>query len=181
RWSRRRPLRSRSSAVCTKLSHGAHQPDPGPDRFLRARRRGDGVRGGDLREVPRADRDPPRLREPGHPGPRRLRDRVGDRAVRSAQPPRRRPREGEGATASTDLPTLLGFVFGTSGVSAANGTTATAGTATAITTAASGTFAAGSLCRVGALGDGRGGGQFAAILSHVTTTLTLLTAIGGSP
>jgi hypothetical protein len=89
-----------------------------------------------------------------------------------------------GATALTSLATLLQHVFGAAVVSAASGTTATGGTATAVTTAASATFAAGSLCRIGTgagASDARGGGQFAAITSHVTTTLNLLTAIGAAP
>jgi hypothetical protein len=86
-----------------------------------------------------------------------------------------------GATALTSLATLLQYAMGGAVVSAATGTTASGGTATALTTAASATFAAGSLCRVGVFGDARGGGQFAAIATHVSTTLTLLTAIGAAP
>jgi hypothetical protein len=86
-----------------------------------------------------------------------------------------------GATALTSLATLLQYVFGAAVASAASGTTFTGGTATAPTTTASATFAAGSLCRTGSTGDARGGGQFAAITSHVTTTLNLLTAMGAAP
>ena len=86
-----------------------------------------------------------------------------------------------GATSITALETLLGLVFGNAAVSSANGTTLTGGTATAPTTTASGTFSAGSLCFVGSLGDTRGGGQGYAISTHVTTTLTLLTALIGAP
>jgi hypothetical protein len=86
-----------------------------------------------------------------------------------------------GAVSDTTFETLLGLVFGSLDQSAASGTTLTGGTASVPTTTASGTFAAGSLCRVGALGDGDGSGQFHAIGTHVTTTLTLLTAMDGAP
>jgi hypothetical protein len=86
-----------------------------------------------------------------------------------------------GATALTDLGRLLGLVFGASQVSAASGSTFTGGTASAPTTTASGTFDPGSLCRAGAANDNRGNGQFAAIGTHVTTTLNLLTALDAAP
>jgi hypothetical protein len=86
-----------------------------------------------------------------------------------------------GAVTAGLTETLLGYVFGNTTVSAANGTTITGGTAAAPTTTASGTFAAGSLCRIGSANDTRGNGQFAAIATHVTTTLNLLTAIDGAP
>lgn len=86
-----------------------------------------------------------------------------------------------GAVTLQDMTNMLGRVFGTAVVSAASGTTLTGGTATAPTTTASGTFASGALARVGALGDGRGNGQIYAINNHTTTTLTLLTALAGSP
>jgi hypothetical protein len=86
-----------------------------------------------------------------------------------------------GATAATDQGTLLGWIFGAVQVAAANGTTLTGGTAAAPTTTASGTFDAGSLCRIGAANDNRGNGQWAAIGTHVTTTLNLNTAIDGAP
>ena len=86
-----------------------------------------------------------------------------------------------GATTATALETLLGYVFGNVAVSASAGTTFTGGTATAPTTTASGTFSAGSVCFTGALADARGGGQAAAVSTHATTTLNLLTAMGGSP
>lgn len=86
-----------------------------------------------------------------------------------------------GATALTSLATMLQYVIGAAVVSAASGTTYTGGTATAPTTTASGTVAAGALVRSGALGDARGGGQFHAVSTHSTTTLNLLTALGGAP
>lgn len=83
--------------------------------------------------------------------------------------------------AATELITLLGYVFGNTAASASSGTTLTGGTAAAPTTTASGTFSAGAMCRVGALGDGDGEGQFYAISTHATTTLNLLTALQGAP
>lgn len=86
-----------------------------------------------------------------------------------------------GATTITALETLLGVVFGNAAVSASAGTTLTGGTASVPTTTASGTFSAGSLCFVGSQGDARGGAQGYAIATHVTTSLTLLTALIGAP
>jgi hypothetical protein len=87
-----------------------------------------------------------------------------------------------GATSVVEPEVFLGLVFGnTSVVSAASGTTLTGGTATAPTTTASDTFLDGSLCRIGALGDGDGEGQFYAVASHVTTTLTVLNDLAGAP
>jgi hypothetical protein len=79
------------------------------------------------------------------------------------------------------LETWLGFVWGNAALSAPAGTTLTGGTAAVPLTTASGTFSAGSLCRVGTLGDGRGGGQFYAIGTHAATSLNLLTALKGVP
>ncbi len=81
-----------------------------------------------------------------------------------------------GAVPSSDMATLLGYVFGTSASSAASGTTTNgAGTdGDTITTSASGTFTSGSMCRIGSLGDTDGEGQFYAIQSHSGTTLQLL-------
>lgn len=77
---------------------------------------------------------------------------------------------------------LLARVFGSAAaLSASASTTLTGGTAAVPTTTASGTFSAGSLCRIGALGDGRGNGQIHAITTHVTTSLTLRGAMGASP
>lgn len=86
-----------------------------------------------------------------------------------------------GATTITSLETLLGIVFGNAAVSAAAGTTFTGGTATVPLTTSSGTYSAGSIGFAGALGDARGGGQAFVVGTHVTTSLTLLTALGGSP
>lgn len=86
-----------------------------------------------------------------------------------------------GATSISELATLLGDVIGSAAVSASAGTTLTGGTANVPTTTASGTFSSGALCRIGALGDGRGAGQAYAISSHTTTSLTLLTNLPASP
>ena len=86
-----------------------------------------------------------------------------------------------GATTLGLTETFLGYVLGNVAVSAAAGTTLTGGTATVPITTASGTFTPGALCRIGSINDARGNGQFAAIATHVTTNLTLLTAIDGAP
>jgi hypothetical protein len=86
-----------------------------------------------------------------------------------------------GSTTAGGVETLIGNAWGGLTLSASSGTTSSAGTAAAPTTASSGTFTAGSLTRIGTLGDGKGNGQFAAISTHVTTTLNLLTAIDGAP
>jgi hypothetical protein len=66
-------------------------------------------------------------------------------------------------------------------LSATSSTTLTGGTAAVPTTTASGTFSAGSLCRIGALGDGDGDGQMYPVTTHTTTTLTLRGALNGAP
>ncbi len=78
--------------------------------------------------------------------------------------------------------TLLALVFGSAAdLSASASTTLTGGTAAVPTTTASGTFDAGGLCRIGALGDQDGDGQFYAITTHTTTSLTLRGAIRAAP
>ncbi len=77
--------------------------------------------------------------------------------------------------------TLLGYVHGNVALSAAASTTFTGGTATVPTTTASGTVSPGGLIRSGVLGDGRGNGQFHAVSTHVTTSLTLLTGLDVLP
>jgi hypothetical protein len=79
-----------------------------------------------------------------------------------------------GSPAIDDYETFLGIVLGNVALSAAASTTTTGGTATVPTTTASGTFSAGGLCRIGSLADGKGNGQFYAIATHTTTSLTLL-------
>lgn len=78
--------------------------------------------------------------------------------------------------------TFLALALGSSAdLSASASTTLTGGTAAVPTTTASGTFDAGGLCRVGALLDGDGDGQFYAITTHTATTLTLRGALRGAP
>lgn len=87
-----------------------------------------------------------------------------------------------GATSSSDMATFLGLAIGNEDESAASGTTVSSGTsASEVETAASGTFAAGSICRIGAAGDTRGGGHAYAVDSHSGTTLTLKNACIGTP
>ena len=81
--------------------------------------------------------------------------------------------------------TFLAYVFGTPAsngtLSGSASTTLTGGTAAVPLTTASATFPAGGMAFIGALGDARGNGQAVAIATHVTTTMTLLTAIDGAP
>lgn len=79
------------------------------------------------------------------------------------------------------IETLLGLVIGNVSLSAAQSSTLTGGTAAVPLTTASGTFAAGGLCRIGTLGDGRGGGQFYAIAAHAANSLNLLGALPDAP
>lgn len=93
---------------------------------------------------------------------------------------------GHGATTAGSptldaIETFLGFVFGNVALSAAASTTLTGGTASVPTTTASATFSAGGLCVIGSLGDGRGNGQMYPIATHLTTNLTLLLAMDGTP
>jgi len=93
---------------------------------------------------------------------------------------------GHGATTAGSptldaIETFIGYVFGNVALSATASTTLTGGTASVPTTTASGTFSAGGLCVVGSLGDGRGDGQMYPIATHVTTNLTLLLALKGTP
>lgn len=77
--------------------------------------------------------------------------------------------------------TLIGHAIGNVVVSAASGDTATGGTSNIPTTTASGGFLAGSLTRFGVFGDGRGGGQYAAIHDHTGHNMTLLTNVDVAP
>jgi hypothetical protein len=87
----------------------------------------------------------------------------------------------EGATGTTDLWRLLGWMIGATQVSASSGDTITGGTASVPTTTGANGFDNCSLARIGTLGDTRGNGQFAAVATHAANTLTLLTAIDGAP
>jgi hypothetical protein len=85
-----------------------------------------------------------------------------------------------GAVPSSDLWTFLGILLGTTGNGLATGTTATGGTAaTPTTTAASG--AAGAMVRMGAVGDGRGGGQWLAINTHSSNSMATFIAAPAAP
>lgn len=86
-----------------------------------------------------------------------------------------------GATSVDAIETFLGLIFGNVTLSSATGTTSSSGTAAAPTTVAASGFAAGSMPRIGAIGDGRGNGQFYACATHAATTLSLLTAMDAAP
>lgn len=84
------------------------------------------------------------------------------------------------ATASA-LCTLLGHAWGQTGTSHAANLTATGGTAAVPTLSAASGIAAGSMVRIGAKGDARSDGQFAAVATHSGSDLTLLTAAPVAP
>ena len=87
-----------------------------------------------------------------------------------------------GAVTPGIVESLMGYALGNIDATPASGTTCGAGsTATVVVTVASGTFPPGALVRVGTLGDGRGNGQWAIVSTHITTNLTLLTALPGIP
>lgn len=90
-----------------------------------------------------------------------------------------------GSPTQTSPELLLAYVFGTAAsngiLSAAASTTLTGGTVTVPTTTASGTFSPGGLCRIGSKGDGKADGQMYPIATHVTTSLTPLIALAGTP
>lgn len=92
---------------------------------------------------------------------------------------------GYGTTAastvnSRTLALLLGYALG--GSTTHNGTTIDdTSTASSIETTATSGLAAGGLIRVGALGDGRSEGQWAAVSTHSAGTAALLTALPAAP
>lgn len=87
-----------------------------------------------------------------------------------------------GSPTISPVATFLGRALGNAALSATASTTlGTGSTATVLVTTASATFSAGGLCRVGALGDAAGSAQFYPIATHVTTNLTTLSALLGSP
>lgn len=90
-----------------------------------------------------------------------------------------------GATSVGLMEQLLGYVLGSSSsnatASASSGDTLTGGTAAVPATTAASGFTAGSLCAIGALGDGAGEGQFYAVGSHSSNDLTLLNELTGAP
>lgn len=83
-----------------------------------------------------------------------------------------------GSLTNTDLGLLLGHVFGNSDATQA-GTTVNTVTSAAQWTKTAGTCLAGGLIRVGALNDGRGGGQFYAV--NNATTITTFTGTPVQP
>lgn len=93
-----------------------------------------------------------------------------------------------GAVSITDLAQFIGYCVGgapgvaSSSVAAAAGTTLLGtGDADTLNLAASAAdFARGSLCRVGALGDGRGGGQFYAVDTDAADVAELLTGMAAA-
>ncbi len=92
---------------------------------------------------------------------------------------------GHGATTAgtptvDPLETFFAIVFGNVSNAPAS-TTASAGTATVLTTAASATLTPGAIFRLGTLGDTKGNGQGGVVGSHITTSLTSLTAFDGAP
>jgi len=82
-----------------------------------------------------------------------------------------------GAISLSALETLLGLVVGNVAAAGTNTTGAGTGTASAPGVAAASGGTAGALARFGALGDGRANGQFAALSSHATSVMTLLTEL----
>lgn len=83
---------------------------------------------------------------------------------------------------NTALGEILAWAIGARISSPAAGTTCSAtGTAVALTSTASATFAAGEMFRCGAANDGRGGGQWNNVASHVLTTLTGKRAFAVAP
>jgi hypothetical protein len=85
------------------------------------------------------------------------------------------------AVTITAFETLLGIIFGNSAMIATGSTLTGAGTANAPTTTDSATLLPGQLVPLGALGDGKGEGQFYPVVSHATTTLTLGVDLQASP
>lgn len=88
-----------------------------------------------------------------------------------------------GATTTTDLARLLGYVIGNNTASAAAGTTITgaASTTTSLNVTAATGFTAGSMGFLGVLNDGGGGGQAFVLSAHTASVITLLTAVGAAP
>lgn len=88
--------------------------------------------------------------------------------------------DGTGAQSITDLGQLLSYVIGNTrtgdvGAAITTQTSATQFTATGVT------MDNGTLCRIGTIGDGRGGGQFHAVSSESVDVITLLTAAAAAP
>lgn len=86
-----------------------------------------------------------------------------------------------GAITLSALGTLLGIVIGNVTASGTNTTSTGGGSASAPAVAAASGGIAGAMVRVGAIGDGAGGGQFSAVASHGSSVMTLQAALGGIP
>lgn len=85
-----------------------------------------------------------------------------------------------GATAATVLPTLLKNIFGYAPAAPA-GTTITAGWTTTAGTIGSALFPAGWIAFIGALRDGRAGGNPGLLTSNLVTAATLANALPAAP
>ncbi len=85
----------------------------------------------------------------------------------------------DGAISLTPLEQLLGIFLGAVAAASSSGTTASgAGTVTSLATTAANGYVAGSLVGpIGAIGDGRGNGQFSVVSSHAANAMALLVAI----
>jgi hypothetical protein len=99
------------------------------------------------------------------------------------------PLTGHGSTAAgaitaTVIPTLLGLLIGNSDASSVGGVCDGTGTAAAPNVdGGAEAFAVGSLCRIGSIGDGRGGGQMAVVnsLTGPPGALSLRNALAAAP
>lgn len=89
---------------------------------------------------------------------------------------------GGGALTATDVYNLLvNAIGGGSAAQVATAVAASSASASSVEVDAGNTINDNGLMRIGAQGDSRGGGQFAAVDNLTGTTLSLLTAIGGTP
>lgn len=87
-----------------------------------------------------------------------------------------------GSLTATHLSTLLGHVIGTSTAGQIGSTVAASPSPTTTTFTATGVnLSNGGMCRIGALNDGRGEGQFYAVSGESSDAVTLLTATGSAP
>ena len=84
-----------------------------------------------------------------------------------------------GAITLNAMETLLGIFLGNVAAASSAGTTASgAGTVSALATTAANGYVAGALVGpIGAIGDGRGGGQFSVVNAHAANSMSLLVAI----
>jgi hypothetical protein len=84
-------------------------------------------------------------------------------------------------TANSEHEKLLGYAVGNCTASAAGTTINGSSTATSLAVALASGYLAGDIIYVGVKGDGRGDGQAAVVDTHGTGTITLKTALPGSP